>query len=358
MIDIVQFNDKILVNYFTREGMKPKLKDVATLAGVSLTTASLVFSKQGRISEETRIKVLNAADDIGYTKKKKPSDIKAVANIAILYSIDPAWAFILSFIRPIIAEIEIELKKNDLNTVLIPFHNETKDEEIIDKLESIECKGMFSIHVGRESLFTSLENSGIPVIVVMNNSYQNKFYSVCVDNFHGAYEGAMHLLDLGHINISFLDYQRQDLPVLSIDRFIGFKKALDEKNISFPESNKIYYNPDDTEQCRVDLSVLFNNNSHPTAIFCLDDDIAGRAIQLLKEMGFNIPEDISVIAPGDVLDYSIPYISQITTMHIDTSYMGHVAAQMMINRLTYYSEEIHVLKVKQQLVRRGTCRKV
>ncbi|MCK5153183.1 MAG: LacI family DNA-binding transcriptional regulator [Spirochaetales bacterium] len=338
--------------------MKPKLKDVAKIAGVSMTTASLVFSKQGRISEETRVKVLNAADFIGYSKKKKQSNMEADANIGILYSVDPEWAFILLFIRPIIAEIERELKKINLNTVLIPFHHEAEDDEIIDKLESIECKGVISIHYGKESLFSFLENSGIPVIVVMNNNYQNKFYSVCVDDFQGAYEGALHLLELGHTEIAFLDYQRQDLPMLSTDRFIGFKKALDEKGINFRESNKILYNPKDTDQCRKDLSILFGRKPHPTAIFCLDDDIAGRAIQLLLELGLNIPGDVSVIAPGDVLDYSMPYIPQITTMHIDTTYMGRISAQMMINRLTHYPEEVHVLKVKQQLVRRGSCRKI
>jgi DNA-binding LacI/PurR family transcriptional regulator len=347
-----------LVNIIAREIMKPKLKDVAELAGVSMTTASLVFSKQGRISEETRVKVINAADFLGYSKKKKPSNIEADANIGILYSVDPEWAFVLLFIRPVIAEIERELKKINLNTVLIPFHYDSANEEITDKLESIECKGVISIHYGKESLFSILEDSGIPVIVVMNNNYQNKFYSVCVDDFQGAYEGTMHLLDLGHTEISFLDYQRQDLPMLSTDRFIGFKKALDEKGINFPESNKIFYNPKNTQQCKEDISRIFSSKVHPTAIFCLDDDIAARAIQMLKEMGLDIPGDISVIAPGDVLDYSMPYIPQISTMHIDTTYMGRISAQMMINRLTHYPEEVHVLKVKQQLVERGSCRKI
>lgn len=338
--------------------MNPKLKDVAKIAGVSMTTASLVFSNQGRISEETRVKVLNAAEFIGYSKKKKQSNMGADANIGILYSVDPEWAFILLFIRPIIAEIERELKKINLNAVLIPFHYNSEDEEIAEKLEDIECKGVISIHYGKESLFSFLENSGMPVIVVMNNNFQNKFYSVCVDDFQGAYEGTMHLLELGHKEIAFLDYQRQDLPMLSTDRFIGFKKALDEKGINFPETNKINYNPKDTEQCRKDLSIIFSSKPHPTAIFCLDDDIAARAMQLLEELGLNIPADVSIIAPGDVLDYSMPYIPQITTMHIDTTYMGRISAQMMINRLTHYPEEVHVLKVKQQLVRRGSCREI
>ncbi len=338
--------------------MKPKLKDVAKMAGVSITTASLVFSEQGRISEETKIKVLNSAEFLGYNKKKKQTNLNNFTNVAILYSIDPEWAFAMSFIRPVIVEIERILKKIDLNTVMIPIQHDTEDEEIKKKIESIECKAVFSIHFGRESLFSYLENAGIPVIIIMNNNYQSKFYSVCVDDFQGAYEGTRHLIELGHREILFLDYLRPDLPLLSTDRFIGFRKALDEKRINFPESNRFFYNPKDTDQCRKDLSVFFNKEHPPTAIFCLDDDAAGRVMEVIKEMGLAIPKDVSVIAPGDVIDYSIPFMPQISTMHIDTTYLGRISAQMMINRLTHNPEDVHVLKVKQQLVERGSCRKI
>jgi DNA-binding LacI/PurR family transcriptional regulator len=192
----------------------------------------------------------------------------------------------------------------------------------------------------------------------MNKNFQNKFYSVCVDNFQGAYEGSTFLLDLGHRNILYMDFLRSDLPLLSSDRFVGFKKALDERGIDFPDANKVFYNPEDKDQCRKDLEVLFKSSKPPTAVFCLDDDVAGRALSVLTDMGLNIPEDVSIISPGDLLDYSMPYTVRITTMRIDTTYLGRITAQMMINRLTHNPEDIHVLKVKQQLVRRGSCRKI
>ena len=194
--------------------MKPKLKDVAKMAGVSLSTASLVFSDTGRISEETRVKVHNAADFLGYSKKKKQPEIKDSANVGILYSIDPEWAFVVFFIQPIIAEIERELKQSNLNTVLIPISHNSSNEDIIKKLECINCRAVVSIHYGNERLLTYLESNGIPVIVVMNKNFQNKFYSVCVDNFQGAYEGSTFLLDLGHRNILYMDFLRSDLPPL------------------------------------------------------------------------------------------------------------------------------------------------
>ncbi len=323
-----------------------------------MTTASLVFSETGRISEETRIKVLNAAKSLGYSKKRKKPDIKKSSNVGILYSIDPEWAFILFFIQPVIAEIEKELKHSNLNTVLIPINHNSSNEDIIRKLECIDCSAVISMHYGNERLLNYLESNGIPSIVVMNKNFQKNFYSVCVDNYQGAYEGAMFLLDLGHRNILYMDFMRQDLPLLSSDRFIGFKKALDEREIDFPDENKVFYNPEDKDRCRKDLSALFDSNNPPTAVFCLDDDVAGRAMSTLADIGLKIPDDVSIIAPGDVLDYSMPYTPRITTMRIDTTYLGRITAQMMVNRLTHNPEDIHVLKVKQQLVKRGSCRKI
>jgi DNA-binding LacI/PurR family transcriptional regulator len=95
----------------------------------------------------------------------------------------------------------------------------------------------------------------------------------------------------------------------------------------------------------------------PTAFFCLDDEIAIRVWNSLRNLGYSIPENISILAPGDVLDYSKPYIPQITTMHIDMKYIGGLAVGMLVNRLKNDSEAVHVLKVKQQLIERKSCRK-
>ena len=177
-----------------------------------------------------------------------------------------------------------------------------------------------------------------------------------MDNFQGAYEGTTFLLELGHQNILYMDFLRENLPLLSSDRFTGFKKAFDEKEIVFPDANKVFYNPVNHNKCKDDLEVLFESSNPPTAIFCLDDDVAGRAISVLNEIGLEVPKDVSIIAPGDVLDFSIPYIPKITTMRIDTTYLGRITAQMVVNCLTHKPDSIHVLKVKQQLVRRGSCK--
>lgn len=340
--------------------MKVKLKDVAQMAGVSITTASLALADKGRISEDIREKVKTTALNLGYTRKErneKPKE-ESSRNIAIFMNIDYEWSFIWGFIRPLIDEIEVTMKGQGFNSVLVPIKRSMSMEEIVEKVGGIRAQAIIALHYGTQELIENLEKSGIPVIIVMNNNFQDKFYSVCVDDYQGAYEGASYLIKLGHTRIAYAEAERPDLPMLLNDRFVGFRKAMEESRLKLSQDLIIRFTIQNMRELRDKLSACFLKDNKPTAIFCLDDDIALRVIYQLKEIGISVPEHVSVIAPGDVLDYEQQYYPQITTMRINTTYMGRIVCQMLMNRIKHKPEDIHVLKVKQQLVRRDSCREL
>ncbi len=340
--------------------MKPKLRDVAESAGVSITSASMALSETGRISDETRRKVLKAAADLGYTRKKKTNKISNFNHVAVLVSSDYEWAFIWKFIQPLIEQIELELKAVNLNLIMVPISHNSTPDEIFNKIKSSSAGAVISLHFGNDELFIKLEDSGVPVIVVMKSDFHDRFYSVCVDDFQGAYEAGCHLVRLGHRKIVYVGIQRPDLPALSNDRFIGLKKAMDVNGIKLPENHIIEFETGHMDKLRKDLYPVFNpeTKDSPTAVFCLDDDLALRVILALNDLTLSVPEDVSVIAPGDVLDYNMPYIQPITTMQIDTTYMGKIVSQMLINRLENAPNLQHGLKIQQHLVERGSCRRI
>jgi LacI family transcriptional regulator len=336
---------------------KTKLKDVADHAGVSLTTASMALSGTGRLSQETRERVLSSARAVGYQKKEDLSKfIEKIRTIGILLNIDEEWDFIYHFIRPIIQEFEKTVSPFGYNTSLIPISRNESSAEIYGKIIHAGCAAVVTLHYGNGELFERLEREGIPAILVMNGNFQDRYYSVCVDDFQGAYEGALHLIRHGHRRIGYIDTERLDLPQLLVDRFIGFRKAMDEYNLPFSDEMRIRYTIGRIGEFSKRIEGLMARDPSITAFFVLDDDLAARVIVALQRIHRKVPEDISIIAPGDVLDYSLPHIPQITTMRIDTAYMGKITGQMMLNRITHNPQDIHVLKVKQQLVKRGSCR--
>jgi LacI family transcriptional regulator len=339
---------------------KSKLEDVAKRAGVSLTTASLVMSDRGRISSETKAKVLEAALELGYHRKprKEEGSKEEMRDIAVLFDIDPEWSMVLYLVRPIIQEMERVLRQAGFNTLLIPISRAESMAELLYKIRCSGAVGVTSIHYASPELILFLESAGVPCVVVMNSSYQDRFYTVCVDDFQGAYEGTSYLIKAGHLRIGYLDCIRPDLPVLPVDRFFGFSKAIAEYHLSFDQTMRRRLAFKDEDEDRAALADLLDAHPDITAIFALDDDLAIRASTLLGKLGRQVPRDISMVAPGDMLDYSLCYVPPMTTMRIDTTYMGRLAAQMLINRLTHNPQELQVLKVKQQLMRRGTVRRL
>ena len=274
---------------------KPKLQNVADEAKVSLTTASLSLSGKGKISTAVRERVAEAARKLGYKRKETraspPPD--APSTVTILIPMNDTWAHVFSFIRPIIEEIERSLIRESFYPLVLPTFNSSDSENIIAKILANRPRAVFSIHYGNETLFRQLEEKGIPVVVVMNNNFQDTLSSVCVDDFQGAYEGCLHLLRLGHTAIGYVDYHRPELPAVVVDRFIGFRKAMDEFSIPFSAAQRLTTDLEDNEGLAAGLRGLFSRQPKPTALFVHDDYFAARVMAELSVMGLHVPEDVS-----------------------------------------------------------------
>jgi LacI family transcriptional regulator len=315
---------------------------------------------KGKISEEVRERVLQAAGTLGYQRRgaRQEAPTDAPSTITILLPVDDEWSHVFHFIRPIIVEIERNLIRENFYPVVLPTFYSTEVANTISKILANEAKAVFSIHYGNDALFRQLEDMGIPVVLIMNNNFQDTLYSVCVDDFQGAYEGCLHLIRLGHRWIGYVDYHRPDLPAVVVDRFIGFKKAMDEYAIPFESDLRLTVRWDDRAALAQGMRRMFAGPRRPTALFVHDDYFAARVILELSEMGLRVPDDVSIIAPGDVLNFADPFVPQITTMRINTALMGQIAADMLLSRIRRNPDDIHVLKVKQQLVDRGSCRRM
>ena len=142
------------------------------------------------------------------------------------------------------------------------------------------------------------------------------------------------------------------------DRFVGFRKALEENRLAFPPDQRVTVPFMDQKKLIKKLDMLFSRPERPTAVFAHDDYLGLFVIRALEELGLRVPRDVSLIAPGDVLDYSLPGIPQITTMRINTSLLGGTAANVMLERFRNHHEDVHVLKVKEQLMKRESCRSI
>lgn len=341
---------------------KTTLKEVADKAGVSMTTASFAFSGKGRISSEVRDLVLRTAKELGYKKMPTYSENKnptEPVTIAMLLDIRPWEELIWHLLNPILAELDSSLLAKGFFPIILPVTSAVSNDELVTRLMLMKSKGVFVFSNANEELITHLEDLGIPAVIILNNGLQDKFSTAGIDHFQAAYEGTQHLLRLGHRDILYLCSGNKDKAIETLtDRLYGFQKALSEFDVEFKKEKCIDVEKRNRDDLRHHLAEIFNKKSRPTAIFAYDDHLAVEAVTFLTELGLKVPDDLSIIAPGDIINYSEPYVPKITTFQVDPAQIGRIANHLMMERLNDKESRHQVVKVRQRLVDRGSCREI
>ncbi len=328
------------------------MKKIAEVAGVSVSTVSLVLSGKGRISELVKNKVLDVAKSMGY---KSPLYSNRCNTVAVLYTIDKEWKHVLGFINEILVEFEANIVGEGLTPILLPISFNESSELIKKKLSDLSPLAVCSIHYVDEEIFSSMESKGVPVVIINRSILQGKFCTVCVDDFQGAYEGGKILLEGESAdNAVFLGYEKGNMTSIIDDRAYGFQKALLEVGCSNVQ-NAVYYIKEPLLDGVVELLKSFEKSSFPRAIFVYDDYLALFVVAGLKSLGLSIYKDVRLLAPGDTLDYGHPFTPQISTMSINTRLLGEFGAKMVIERLSGKIGGMQVYKVRQEFVRRRSC---
>ena len=332
------------------------LKDIAEHANVSIATVSQVLSDSGRISEDTRLLVNKAIEELGYRQKirKKPT------TVAVLVSLDQRMSHLWYFLRGFIASLENNLQEKGYKTVLIPFHTYQNPKEIYEKLMEVNTSAIIVFHYGTQEMLSYFEKQGIQVFVIMDNHFEDHYATVGNDDFQGAYDAVNYLISLGHKKIAFVGEEQPLVLSTAKDRLYGFQKALEENGLEYHNEASISFSEKDT---LVDVKRKIKERQVgkfvPTAYYCLHDILGFDMYQGAIQNGLSIPEAFSIIAAGDTLNYIATSNPQITTMRSQTDHMGVIASEMIQRNIEKGKDTINmVLKVKQKLVERGSCKRI
>ncbi|MBT3275689.1 MAG: LacI family DNA-binding transcriptional regulator [Spirochaetales bacterium] len=327
---------------------------------MSIPTVSLVLSGKGRISVEVRDRVMKVAGDLGYFKSQQQNKGREHSNrnIGMLYSFDTNWTQSHGHLAPLVVSIEEVLQENGHFLSIVTFTQKMSAEELFDRILHDNLKAMLSINFADKTLFARLEEIGIPVVLVNNLEYQDLFYTAGVDDFQGTYEAANYLINLGHKNIAYFDYPEGQFHPMANRRFHAYRAALEEAGNVPTDNSRVRVDVNDQDSLLKSITALQSMNPRPTAFMSDDDNIMMAVLHAAKSLGIRIPEDVSAIAHGDTQDYNRVDTPPLTTMRINMPQLGKLAAEMLINRLNHRLEETQVVKLKEQMVDRGSCRSI
>ncbi len=305
-----------------------------------------------------RAKIFTIAQELGYQYRKAiPQTHKSTI---MLLPVSNTWGHVWHFLKDLIDYIQTRMTALGYTSLILPVLVEQPVSEVLEIIGKTGADAIYSIHHGDQELFKALSARSIPLVVVNNSEYQRDFWSVCVDDFSGSYEAINILQEYGHTKIAYFDYPRPSLPVIFNDRFNGFRSAIQDKGLDVPEQWRITTPLEHPEELIAAIDKLIFQADRPTAFYIHDDFLACRIHHILTSKGIRIPEDISLLSPGDTIDYSQPESPKISTMKINTNLMGKYAVDLMMSRIQDMETDHapHVLKIRQQLEDRGSIARI
>lgn len=317
--------------------MSSTLKDIAIKTGFSVSTVSRVLhdnSKKSKISEETQVKVKQAAKDLGYRINTLARGLRLQKTFEIgLIVPDIANPFFSAVIKSLAGE----LRKGGYNFIVYDTDEDlTIERSAIKSLLEKRVDGLIIASVGQEfSHIQKIRDANIPLVMIDRCFDFLDIDSVSVDNVKGSLFAVNHLINEGHTRIAFI----QGLPgtYANETRLQGYKQALDDAEIGIDERLIV---GDDFRSLNgyLETKHLLKLSSPPTAIFTAGDLIALGALEACRENGILIPKDISLVTFDDPVFTS--YLSPaLTAIEQPITKMTEMAVAMLYRRMRNPEDE-------------------
>ncbi len=322
-----------------------KLSDIAERVGVSTVTVSKALSGQKGVSEEVREKIRSIAEELGYQQPSaaRKSQNHKNFNIGILIS-ERFLVKYESFYWQMYQAVATRATAEECFTMLEVIGKAEEENGRMPKLvQERKVDGIIVIGKMMDAYLQHLNTeAGIPVIYLDYYNGREASDSVISNSYYGTYELTYYLYRMGHRKIAYVGTL---LAMESItDRYFGYQKALLELGL---EQKKGWVLDDrHIETGEIDtVNMLQIPKDMPTAFVCNCDLTASFLIKKLKDNGYRVPEDISVVGFDNYLYPGLSDI-QITTYEVDLKEMAKKAVYNMISKISNenYKPGIHIVE--------------
>lgn len=305
------------------------IKDVAKLAGVSVSTVSRALSGKVFVEEDTKQKVLAAVKELNY----KPNVIARSLREGKFCTIALLVPDINSLFYPaLMKDIEKAATQRGYSLILCNTNNDVKKEKReIEMLSSRGVAGIVCLSVEDDirHLQEFQKNDNIPVVLI-NRDSEGRLGTISVDDEHGGYLMTKYLLEQGHRKIAgmFGSFEKKRFR----ERYNGCKRAMEEYEITDYKRYFIYDVDTIDEACQRSISML-EKEDRPTAFFASIDMMTMGIYSGIYQCGLKIPEDISVVGFDDIF-VTKHMIPPLTTYHAPMKEIAEKAVDMLINLMT------------------------
>jgi LacI family transcriptional regulator len=325
------------------------LEEVASHAGVSRATASLVARNSDLITEKTREKVLASMRELGYVYDRVAANLRSQSSSTVGLIINEIAN---PFFSEFLAGVHQSLEQNGYIVFLgTTFDSTAKQELLLSTMIENRVGGVILspiAGISRETI-KQLENRNIPIVQIAKEFPGEILDYVGIDNVYGARIAVEHLINNGHRRISFLGGNSE--PAWR-SRKEGYHQALVQAGIEYSESY-VVNTPVTREGGKLGIKKLLKSKNPPTAVFCYNDVVALGAMLGLREEGLIPGKDIAVIGFDNIkeAEQTLPGLTTVTGY---PNRIGTIAAELLHQRMHGLDKEPQRIILTPELVVRDS----
>jgi DNA-binding LacI/PurR family transcriptional regulator len=311
-------------------GGRPRLKDVAELAGVSVKTVSNVVNGYVHVSSAMREKVQSAIDQLGYRPNMVARGLRSgrsgVIALAVPELDQPYFAEL--------ARLVVSAAEERGYTVLVDQTEGSPERErvVVAGIREHLVDGVIFSPLGMAGTDVAARHPTTPLVFLGERVTSGLSDHVGIDNVAAAADATRHLVSVGRRRVAAIGVQRASTGETARMREAGYRSALAEAGLAVDEGLIAPASAFHREDGAAAMAVLLDRPAPPDAVFCFNDSLALGALRTLYERGLRVPDDVALIGFDDIEDgrFATPSLS---TVAPDKAAIARSAVELLIGRI-------------------------
>ena len=332
--------------------MAVSIKDVAREAGVSIATVSRVINNVNVVSSNTKKRVDDAIEKLGYSPNIVAQSLKTQRSRSIGILIPD----ISSQVSPeIVRGAEDVAQMYDYSIILCNSDFDVdKEKKYIKVMKEKMVDGLLYMSSSLDpEILDYIKLLQLKTILVETSEEDKALPSVTIDNRRASFDAVNYLLDKGNKKIAYVG-RKKDKRNAWARRFDGYEDALKERGIGV-DPDLTYYGDLKAQTGYKGINAILEKTK-VDAVFCGSDEIAMGVINGLRDNGLRCPEDVDVMGFNDIIEAAIFY-PKITTISQPLYDMGSVSMRMLVKMLKNEPLDENHFTLGYQLIERDSVKK-
>jgi DNA-binding LacI/PurR family transcriptional regulator len=324
--------------------MSVRLRDIADHLGISVSTVSLALRAAPQIAEETRLRVRDAAVQLGYIHRPRLAVQTELTQIAFITQAAPDNVFYAA----VLSGAESECRRHKI----VLQYTQIDDPDDLVLTHYSQSDGLLIVGTLHEQIIERLRETERPMVLIDNNLPFLGLDRVLIENASSLYRTVIYLARLGHQRIAYLSGPLWH-PSFK-ERRQGYYAAVGDLGL---QPIEISWQSLETTQISGLITAEIQKHGRPdfTALITCNDLSAISALHTFQEIGINVPGDVSVIGFDDI-DVAAVVRPSLTTNQVDRELLGVLGVRRLLERAHDTDTPALALVVETMLIERNSTR--